>query len=362
MNNSKTILSIFLVFQIITIKILSFFPEFIEEYYSNGLYLWISKISRILFGSINFSIGDLIYLILIAILIRYIFKNRKTIFSWKSWKTEWKSKILRILSFVSIFYFFFNILWGLNYHRIPLYEKMNLDTEYTMEELIVFTKKMIVKTNEIHSQIVKDKNFKIENPYEIETIFSGTRNGYDKLGNQYPSFKYEDYSIKKSLVSSPLTYMGFGGYLNPFTNEAQVNYKIPKYNFPTTVCHEMAHQIGYASESEANFIGYLASINNKDVYFQYSGYSYALKYCLSNIEKFEEGKSKELLPLIHPGILKNFQESKDFWDDYQTPIDTFFHYFYDHFLKANQQKDGLEGYSKFVGLMMGYYEGKAKIE
>jgi hypothetical protein len=356
--NRKFIFPILLLVQVILIKILALFPEFIEKYYSNGLYLWISNLSRIFFGILNFSIGDVIYLILIVFLIRSIFKNRKTIFSWKSWKATWKSKILTGLSFISVFYFFFNILWGLNYHRIPLYEKMNLDKEYTKEELIVFTKKIIIKANEIHSQIEKNDSAEIVNPYDIQTIYSKTQNGYNQLGNQYPSFKYENPSIKKSLVSLPLTYMGFGGYLNPFTNEAQVNYKIPKYNFPTTVCHEMAHQIGYASESEANFIGYLASINNDDIYFKYSGYSYALKYCLGSIEKFEEGKSKELLPLIHPGILKNFQESKDFWDGYQTPIDTFFHYFYDHFLKANQQKDGLEGYSNFVGLMMGYYKGK----
>jgi len=360
--NRKYALPLFLLLQIIIIKILALFPEFIEKYYSNGLYFWISKTSRIIFGSLNFSIGDVIYLILILFLIQYIVKNRKTIFSWKSWKTDWKSKILKVLSFVSVFYFFFNILWGLNYHRIPLYEKMNLDKDYTQEELIVFTKEMIVKVNEIHGQIEKNDSAKIAIPYDIEAIYGKTQNGYDKLGTQYSSFKYENPSIKKSLVSLPLTYMGFGGYLNPFTNEAQVNYKIPKYNFPTTVCHEMAHQIGYASESEANFIGYLASINNDDIYFKYSGYSYALKYCLGSIEKFEEGKSKELWPLIHPGILKNFQESKDFWDGYQTPIDTFFHYFYDHFLKANQQKDGLEGYSKFVGLMMGYYKDKAEIE
>lgn len=356
MKKSKVILSIFFVIQIITLKILSLFPEFIEEYYSNGLYLWISKISRILFGGLNFSVGDVVYLLLILFLIYYLFQNRKTIFSWKSWKADWKSKALSILSFFSIFYFCFNLLWGLNYHRVPLYEKMNLEKEYSLDELIVFTKKMIAKTNEIHSKIVENDSLKVNTPYNVETIYSQTQNGYDKLGSQYWYFKYENPSIKKSLVSLPLTYMGFGGYLNPFTNEAQVNYKIPKYNFPTTVCHEMAHQIGYASESEANFIGYLASINNKDIYFQYSGYSYALKYCLGNIEKFEEGKSKELRPLIHAGILKNFQESKDFWDGYQTPIDTFFHYFYDNFLKINQQKDGLESYSKFVGLMIGYYE------
>jgi Protein of unknown function (DUF3810) len=355
MKKSKIILSVFLVIQIIALKIVSFFPEFIEEYYSNGLYLFISKISRTVFGSLNFSIGDLIYLILILILIWHLFKNRKRFFAWKAWKLEWKNNFLSILSFVSVFYFMFNLLWGLNYHRVPLYEKMTIDKEYTLAELMSFTKKMIAKTNAIHSQIEKNDSLKILSPYSVDTIYSKTQAGYATLGNKYSFFKYENPSIKKSLVSLPLTYMGFGGYLNPFTNEAQVNYMIPKYNFPTTVCHEMAHQIGYASESEANFIGYLASINNKDIYFQYSGYSYALKYCLSNLEKIEEGKSKELLPLIHPGILKNFQESKDFWDSYQTPIDTFFHYFYDNFLKLNQQKDGLESYSKFVGLMIGYY-------
>ncbi len=52
--------------------------------------------------------------------------------------------------------------------------------------------------------------------------------------------------------------MGFAGYLNPITNEAQVNALIPKNNYPATICHEIAHQVGIASESEANFVGYLA--------------------------------------------------------------------------------------------------------
>ena len=118
--------------------------------------------------------------------------------------------------------------------------------------------------------------------------------GYSNLGKEYDFFKYEEPSIKKSLISLPLTYMGFGGYLNPFTNEAQVNDKLPMYNFPFTVCHEMAHQIGYASESEANFIGFLSTIKNKDLYFQYAGYSYALKYCLRNWRIQDEKIFEEL--------------------------------------------------------------------
>ena len=247
----------------------------------------------------------------------------------------------------------------MNYHRVPLYEKMAIERKYSNEDLLKFTKVLIAKTNEIHSQIQKNDSLKVVFPYSQEQVFEMNLSGYKSLSNQFSSFEYQHPSIKKSLISLPLSYMGFGGYLNPFTNEAQVNDKGPMYNFPTTVCHEMAHQLGYASESEANFIGFLASIKNENVYFQYSGYSYALRYCLRNWRIRDEKVFEDLLKTIQPGILKNFKESEAFWKQYETFIETGFQIFYDNFLKLNQQKEGLEGYSKFVDLMVNYYKDKS---
>jgi hypothetical protein len=79
-----------------------------------------------------------------------------------------------------------------------------------------------------------------------------------------------------------------------------------------------------------------------------------MRYALNNLEALEEGSSKPFADKINKGVLKNFEENKIFWNQYKTPINTFFEYFYDNFLKANQQKDGMEGYSKFVGLAIGY--------
>jgi hypothetical protein len=135
-----------------------------------------------------------------------------------------------------------------------------------------------------------------------------------------------------------------------------VNDMIPMYNFPVTVTHEMAHQMGYASESEANFIGFLACTKNDDLYFQYAAYSFALKYCLNTLERIEECKSDEFVPLINVGVLKNFRESQQFWQRYQSFIDDGFEVVYDSFLKANQQKEGMDSYSKFVDLMVNYYK------
>ena len=261
----------------------------------------ISKLSRTILGRIPFSVGDILYGIVIIHLLIQVWKTRKL------WKTNWKNFVLKTLSFISVAYFLFHFLWALNYYRVPLFEKMNIQREYSDDDLVAFTEKLITKTNEVQFQITKNRITKVSVPYSQTAIFEKTQNGYNDLAKEYPFFSYEIPSKKKSLLSLPLTYMGFGGYLNPFTNEAQVNDKLPMYGFPNVVSHEMAHQIGYGSESECNFIGFLACIKNDDLYFQYSAYSNALRYCMANIEMKNETKFNQLKAKINPGILANYK-------------------------------------------------------
>nr|WP_262921814.1 DUF3810 domain-containing protein [Flavobacterium amniphilum] len=340
-----------MIVQFIGLKLLAFFPEFIETFYSNGLYQYISHFSRTVFGWIPFSVGDILYGILILWIIFWLKKH------WKI--TSMKEKTFLALNLLSVVYFLFHFLWALNYYRLPLFEKMDLKTEYSHEQLLTFTKKLILKTNEIQFQITQDTAQKVVTPFSRQEIFKNSIIGYQSLGKKHPYFKYEIPSQKESLMSYPLTYMGFGGYLNPFTNEAQVNNKIPMYNFPVTTCHEMAHQLGYGSESECNFIGFLAAIQNEELYFKYSGYTFALRYCLVNIGLKNEAEFEDLLATINPGVLKNFKESEEYRKKYKTFIDDTFEVIYDNFLKMNQQKDGMESYSKFVDLLINYYEKEA---
>lgn len=348
--NKKYILPLFLLLQIIVLQFLPYFSTAVEKYYSSGLYPKIAAFSRIIFGIFPFSIGDVAYFLLLIVLIRWFWTKRKT------WKFAWKNNLLQILSVLSLFYFFFHFLWAFNYYREPLFEKMQIKKEYSDADLLDFTQKLILKTNTIHSQIVLNDSLKVVYPYGQKTTFEMNLNGYSNLSKQYPFFTYSHLSVKNSLFSLPLTYMGFGGYLNPFTNEAQVNGLMPVYNLPFTSCHEMAHQMGFASESECNFISFLATTKNDDLYYKYSGYSYALRYCLGILSYQNETVFKEILATVNPGILKNYKESEEFWKQYETPIETGFKVFYDNFLKMNQQKEGLESYSKFIDLLVNYYK------
>ena len=150
--------------------------------------------------------------------------------------------------------------------------------------------------------------------------------------------------------------MGFGGYLNPFTNEAQVNRHIVKYKLPTTSCHEEAHQLGFAKENEANFIGAMACMQSKDPYFNYAGYSFALRYCIHELYLSDEQKGLCALETLRPGVKANYKQVKDFWKAHENPLEPLFKNFYNQFLKANNQSGGLRSYNYVVALVVNYFE------
>ena len=75
MESKKTykILTVMLIMQWAFIQIIAQYPDFIEKYYSNGIYLYISKLLRFLFGWLPISVGDLLYIFLIGYLIKRIY-------------------------------------------------------------------------------------------------------------------------------------------------------------------------------------------------------------------------------------------------------------------------------------------------
>lgn len=346
----RFILPVFLLIQILLVQVLACFPEVVEAHYSNGLYPLLAVAFRTVLGGLPFSVGDLCYLLLLFLGLKWWWKNRIGFFK------NWKQHLLKVLSFLSVLYFLFHLLWGLNYYRIPLHKKMQLKPTYSFAQLERFTQKMVQQTNALQTALTQDAATKVQYDYTENEMYAKAILGYEAMPQTVKLPRYMHTSVKSSLFSYPLSYMGFGGYLNPFTNEAQVNSLKPKYTSPITICHEMAHQLGYASESECNFLGFMAAWHHKDLNFKYSASTFAVIYCLYHLELMKKGSSMRYKNQLNEGVLQNFNENKLFWQQHQTVINDFFTYFYDHFLKMNKQKDGMESYSKFVSLLLNYEE------
>ncbi len=344
------ILSVLLPIQWGIVTFLSSKTEWIEEHYSTGIYPDLSNVLQAVFGRFSFSFGDLFYLLLLIYCFFWLYK----LFKFK--KFHFKTFLFKTLSVLSVFYFFFYFNWGLNYFRKPLDKIIALEkTTYTDNELLLVTEKLLNEANDKHLELVSnDTLLVVINDISKEEIRELAREGYQNLTLDIPNLNLAKSSVKASIFSEPLSYMGFAGYLNPWSNEAQINNRIPLNAYPATACHEIAHQLGFASESEANFIGYIAGISNENKLIQYSCSILALRYCMFEVYKRDPEKYKEFLAQIHIGIKKDFQERREFWEKYQNWSEQFFKIFYDSYLKVNNQTHGIQSYNRMVGLLINY--------
>lgn len=265
--------------------------------------------------------------------------------------------MIHFTAILSIVYFCFYLFWGLNYYRQPLAKNLNYHPQkYTREQLQKVTEHIITELNYFHLEITKNDSLLVENPYQQKEMYTMAIAGYKHLSEDFPQLEYKYPSIKSSLMSLLQTYNGTSGYLNPLTGEAQVNDRIPKTSYPTTTCHEIAHQIGFAAENEANFVGFLAATYNDDVYFKYASYRMAFVYCFSEMRKRDSKKSKELIQLVNKGVLKDFNASNEFWQQYENLFEPIVKKGYNAYLKANKQAKGVQSYNYVVDLLISYFE------
>jgi hypothetical protein len=349
------ILRLFLAFsiipQIVTVKILSKNPQIVESYYSVKLYPYISKFLRSIFDNFTFSIGDILYIVILTIIVFRTFKN----IDFRKMKIKIKKVIIDGLGTLSVLYFIFHLFWGLNYYRTPLTQKLNLKINYSTEDLIKTTKEIILITNKVHFEITNDTEKVVSSRLKFEDLKKEINLGYKNISKKYHFLKYYPSNQKKSLFCTPLSYMGFSGYFNPFTNETQLNWHTPKNSQPITQAHEQAHQLGFAAENEANFIAFLATNENNNIFIKYSALTFALRYCLNDLFIKDLDSFNYLKSSVNYGVLKDFENRQKKWDYFKNPLEPLFKKIYSKFLNFNNQKLGIKSYSYVVAHIVNYY-------
>ncbi|MDP9041305.1 MAG: DUF3810 domain-containing protein [Bacteroidota bacterium] len=334
------------------IKIFSFFPNAVEKYYSTGIYPLISRLQRLVVGWIPFSIGDFIYAICFLYLVVSLVRFVISAFRRKLHKQYIFVCIKRWISIALWTYLVFNILWGLNYDRLPIARQMKLEAGlYSKEELSSLVALLVSRMNGVDSISRIARKDLTSN----DSIFRHSIDAYHKLGNEQKALFYPDPSVKFSFYGYLANYLGFSGYYNPFSGEAQVNTTVPRFVQPFTTCHEIGHQLGYAKEEEANFCGFLATQTSRDPAFRYSMYVDLYLYSAGALYALD---STALIPYresVKPDVRQDIRDLKAFYQKYQNPFEPVIHALYGKFLKANRQPQGIYSYDEVVGLAVAYY-------
>lgn len=337
----------------ILIKIARYYPNWIEVHYSNGVYPYISSFYRNLFGWVPFSVGDILYLLAGCYLIWFALKTTNVIIQKQAHTVNINKRLKRAFYFITITYIYFNLTWGMNYNRPGIATQLALrPIAHNENDLKMITGLLMNKVNETRLQVSKDKiRYK-----HYQSVFEQAQKAYIKKGLAFPFMAYKTSSVKRSMYGRLGNYLGFLGYYNPFTGEAQLNLAMPQFLIPYVSCHEMAHQLGYAKESEASFVGYLAAVQSDDPLFHYSTYFDMYLYAHNELFRRDSVAAKNTFSKLDTLVKKDYYEYKRYSYKRKNPIEPFISVFYDYYLKANDQEKGVNSYNEVLGWLIAYYK------
>jgi hypothetical protein len=342
-----------------------FYPELISIYYTQGLFRYGTSGLRFLFGSIPFAFGELVYLIIIILLIINVLIHISSLKSF-NYITQKGWFILTKLSwFIVKIYVVFQLIWGLNYLQPDPTKDFHLtvqtpkNAQNALSEMNALTYELIEELNQTKQTLILNKG--LEPNFEL--VVSNVQQAYQTLANLHPRFILKNQSVKKAIFPSLGDYIGYLAFYQPITGEAILRSDLPILTQPYTIAHEMAHQLGYASETEANFIAFVVASEANDPYLKYSMLLQMFSYAqdaqlllLAGNKGFDAWKTQieKNRSLLSPAVLKDRAKIKAFFAaraDKQIQASS---QLYDQFLKWNQQAEGLASYADVLKWVRAY--------
>lgn len=324
--------------------------EWVEQKISRGIYPFIADRLSTLNEPFSIAMGEIVIvvlaslmLILIFLMLIYIFKkrySRAVVFG------------LTLVLLITWNLFYFQLCFGINNYRETMEILFDLgDTKITEENLTATYTYLVAKTNEAK---IEAMNSSAE--LSLENILLTAYKGYENLGKNYPFISTSKVRVKPLLISPLFSSSGYTGIYLYFVGEPTINSMPPLFSLGYVACHEIAHQKGFSSENDANFIGFLACLNHENPWFKYSGYEAAMTYVGNSLYNTNKETYMELSKARSKAVVDDLIMEQKFWSSHIVEKNQEIHNtINDSFLKANNQPEGIVSYSRVTELLVKAY-------
>ena len=343
-----------------------------EEVFAKRIYKVISQGIGFLTGWIPFSLAEVIVaigpLLILALLIRQIIRAirvKKTI-SENSQNSVGQLRfqlimtaVQNILCLVSIIFFVYILLCGINYHRYSVQYYLGLSVENSsVEELEGLLIELAEKANSLRSNLTTENEEGVYVlPMTKKELGKEAKKAYENLAKQYEIFEGH-YPVPKHVFFSKLmSYTQITGVFTCWTMEANVNIDISPYSIGSTMCHELAHLHGFMREDEANYISYIACLASDSLDLQYSGTMLALIHTGNALYRKDVDRYAEIYRNHYSeAVIRDLIANNKYWDKFEkTKVAQTAEKVNDTYLKANNQTDGTQSYGRMVDLLLAEY-------
>jgi hypothetical protein len=338
-NHLWFVLPVFAVFTFFLTELAARNSEIVEKYYAQGIYPVIAKFFSYFSSLFPFSLDDLFYgfLILLPFLL-ILFAVIERI--------SWKFALKFGLNTIALVYISFYFLWGFNYYRSDLNQRLGISEQNPdTENFIRVFENLIEQVN------LSRTDFETITKAEVDSLVEVSfKKWAPVLKLHYPLGRRR---AKEITLSRFFAQAGISGYYGPFFNEVHVNrFNLP-LEYPFVLAHEKAHQFGITSEAEANFYAWVVCSQSESKHLQYSSNLAIFRYFLYQGSRLEQ--LQKIAEKLDDGAKSDLMKIRQHWQELRNDkIDQAASKMNDAYLKTNKIEKGIQDYTGVVKHVMDF--------
>lgn len=253
----------------------------------------------------------------------------------------------------------FCLLWGVNYWTDGFQDKSSIYAQpVALEDLRAVTEYFADRVSETAGDVEREEHGLFAVPRE--EILENSVHAYDGLTEAFPFLAFDDPGVKPMAFSRLMSALDFTGFYSSFTGESNVNVDSPACMLPSTVAHELAHQRGFASEQECNFLAVLASTTSGDPVYEYSGWLMGYIHLGNALYQADPAAWQAIRDSLPDTVLADLASNNAYWASFEGAAADASQKVYDTILKGYGQEDGIRSYGTVVDLLVAYYRDTAR--
>lgn len=339
-------------------------PTVLEAWYVQGLGPALSSVPLAITRQLPFSAAEWTEGAAIVVGLVFVVERARAVFRARGARLRTLGRAVGTVAAAALAVLaWFYATWGLSYARAPLDQRLGWVAPGTpplqadREELIRLGGELVDRVNGLYLELhawpdalaptVAPRGL----PDADAAVDRGWARSAARLGLEPDAARSR--GPTKPLISSPLfTLLGIGGFYFPFTAEANLNAWAPEWQQPHTMAHEKAHQRFVASEAEANFLGFVACVESDDPFVQYSGWIFAQRQVLRELQRVDYDAFTEIVVRRLPGVQRDVNHAHAFWTRYDGPVAELGTAVNHAYLRINQVEGGVGSYGRSLELVV----------
>jgi hypothetical protein len=307
----------------------------VERWYSLGLYPRLQSFLTPLSNQVPVALLDVaVGVLLVGGVWRFARTLRATgvirAFVWGS---------MRLVTLAAAIYLAFLVLWGFNYRRVPIEEKVEFDqSRITRDAARQLARAAVTRVNALHAPAHQPA----ADGLSLDLAFAAAER---HLGHRFSTIPGVP---KRSLLEWYFRWAAIDGMTDPFFLEIVINPDVLPIERPFVLAHEWGHLAGYADEDEANLMAWLTCLEGSPL-AQYSGWLAIYGHVMTALPREDRGS---IAAQLQGGPRKDLQAIAERYARSKPFVRNVARETYDAYLRANRVEEGIASYDAVVRLIL----------